>query len=69
MEMGRIMMNARAVPKRFWADAVATAVCLLNISPTKAVYDRTPYEAWTANKSKVSHLRIFRCIAYALVHS
>jgi len=33
------------------------------------VYDRTPYEAWMDNKPKVSHLRVFGCIAYALVHS
>uniref|UniRef100_A0A803MLN5 Uncharacterized protein n=1 Tax=Chenopodium quinoa TaxID=63459 RepID=A0A803MLN5_CHEQI len=42
---------------------------ILNISPTKAVYDQTPYEAWKGRKPKVSHLRIFGCIAYALVNS
>lgn len=69
VEMGRSMLNARNVPKEFWAEAVATAVYILNISPTKAVYDQTPYEAWKGRKPKVSHLRIFGCIAYALVNS
>nr|GEV66681.1 retrovirus-related Pol polyprotein from transposon TNT 1-94 [Tanacetum cinerariifolium] len=36
---------------------VATAVYLLNISPTKAVWDQTPYEVWTGSKPSVSHLR------------
>nr|GEZ10161.1 retrovirus-related Pol polyprotein from transposon TNT 1-94 [Tanacetum cinerariifolium] len=29
----------------------------------------TPYEAWKGNKPKVSHLRVFGCIAYALLNS
>ncbi|GJR77081.1 retrovirus-related pol polyprotein from transposon TNT 1-94 [Tanacetum coccineum] len=67
--MARSMMNAKGVPKTFWAEAVATSVYLLNISPTKAVYNRTPYEAWKGNKPKVSHLRVFGCITYALINS
>ena len=63
------MMEGRGVLKCFWAEAVATAVYLLNISPTKAVFNRTPYEAWRGNKPKVSQLRVFGCIAYALVNS
>ena len=69
VEMGRSMLNARCIPKIFWAEAVDTAVYILNISPTKEVYDQTPYEAWKGRKPKVSHLRIFGCAAYALVNS
>ncbi|GKF10469.1 retrovirus-related pol polyprotein from transposon TNT 1-94 [Tanacetum coccineum] len=47
-------------------EGVATAVYLLNISPTKAVWNETPYEAWCGNKPLVSHLRVFGCICYAL---
>ncbi|KAJ9548348.1 hypothetical protein OSB04_020891 [Centaurea solstitialis] len=50
----------------FWAEGVATAVYLLNISPTKAVWDQTPYEALNGIKPSVKHLRIFGCIGYAL---
>jgi len=57
--MGRSMMNARAIPKRLWAEAIATTVYLLNIPPIKAVYGQTPYEAWTSKKPNVSHLRVF----------
>ena len=41
---------------------------LLNISPTKAALNQTPYEAWKGTKPLVSHLRIFGCIAYVLVN-
>ncbi|GKE42540.1 putative gag-pol polyprotein, identical, partial [Tanacetum coccineum] len=53
VEMARSMMNVKCVPKTFWAEAVTTSVYPLNISPTKAVYNRTPYEAWKGNKPKV----------------
>ena len=46
VEMGRSVMKVRGVPKQFWAEAVATTVYLLNILPTKAVYNMTRYEAW-----------------------
>jgi len=29
----------------------------------------TPYKAWKGSKPKVSHLRVFGCIAYAMIHS
>ena len=63
------MIKARAVPKKFWAKAIAVAVCLLNLSPTKAVYNRTPYETWNGSQPKVMHLRVFGCITYVMVHS
>ena len=69
VEMARSMMNVVGLPKKFWAEAVATAVYILNISPTKAVLNQTPYEAWKGRKPRVSHLKIFGCIAYALDNS
>jgi len=68
VEMARSMLQARRLPNQFWAEAVATSVYLLNISPTKAVMNQTPYEAWHGRKPSVSHLRIFGCVAYALKH-
>ncbi|CAH9081524.1 unnamed protein product [Cuscuta europaea] len=68
VEMARSMMKARQLPNQFWSEAVATAVYLLNISPTKAVQDATPFEVWRLKKPTVSHLKIFGCIAYTLVN-
>lgn len=56
VEMARSMLNEKQLPKEFWAEAVATAVHLLNISPTKAVRNMTPYEAWWKKKANVSNL-------------
>lgn len=51
------MLKTVNLPIKFWAEAIATAVYLSNISNTKAVRNRTPYEAWFKVKPKVTHLK------------
>jgi hypothetical protein len=48
----------------FWGETVVTAVYIINCSPTKALNDRTSYEAWPGCKPAVSHLRVFGCLAF-----
>lgn len=67
--MARSMLKAKGLPNKFWGEAVATAVYLLNMSPTRAVLNRTPFEVWRGKKSGVSHLKIFGCVGYALVNN
>ncbi|GKB26599.1 retrovirus-related pol polyprotein from transposon TNT 1-94, partial [Tanacetum coccineum] len=50
MEMARSMLKEKKLPDNLWAEAVATAVYLLNLSPTEAVLNRTPFEAWRGVK-------------------
>ncbi|RVW83084.1 Retrovirus-related Pol polyprotein from transposon TNT 1-94 [Vitis vinifera] len=69
VEMARSMMKAKNLSNHFWAEGVATAVYLLNISPTKAVLNRTPYEAWYGRKPWVSHFKVFGSVAYTLIDS
>ena len=40
---------------------------MLNRSPTFAVKNMTPQEAWSGNKLVVNYFKIFRSIAYARV--
>ena len=49
-----------------WAKAVNTSIYILSRSTTKAVCNKTFYEAWNNKKPIVNHLKIFGCIAYAL---
>jgi len=69
VEMTRSIMNAVGLLKKLWAEAVAAVVYILNISPTKAVMNQTPNKAWKDRRPRVSHLKIFGCIAYALDNS
>ena len=44
--MARALLKQRQMPAKFWGEAVMTTVHILNRSPTKALGDVTPYEAW-----------------------
>ena len=56
------------LPSHYWAEAVATAAYIRNRTPTTAIKEnKTPYEKWYGRKPRVSHLRVFGCVAYAHV--
>ena len=53
------------MPHSLWAEAVLTAVHILNRSPTLSLVGITPFEAYFARKPDVSYFRVFGCDAYA----
>ena len=61
VETARSMLIGSRLPHSFWAEAISTATYLRNRSPTKAVANMTPHEAWTGSKPNVSGLRVFGC--------
>ena len=65
VEMARCMLKAKDMPDSFWAEAVNTAVYILNRSYTKALEGITPQEAYTGKKPSVMHFRTFECFCYA----
>jgi hypothetical protein len=65
MNMERTLLKEKSLSNRFWAEAVACSVYLLNRSPTTKLKLKVPQEAWSGTKLNVVHLRTFRCIAYA----
>ncbi|KAG8479817.1 hypothetical protein CXB51_029556 [Gossypium anomalum] len=67
MNMARWLLFQSKLPSKFWAEAVNTSVYLLNKLPTRAVKDKTPFEAWYGLKPSVSHLKVFGCICYTLI--
>lgn len=67
MEAARCMLQDAGMDKRFWAEAVNTAIYIKNRTPSKAVRGTTPEESWSGKKVNLSNLRIFGCIAYAMV--
>lgn len=66
VEMARSMLLDSKLPKKFWGEAISTAVYLKNRTPVKAL-NKTPFEVWHGKKPKVSHLRVFGSDAYAHV--
>jgi transposase InsO family protein len=67
MDMVRSMLSCREIPKEFWPEAVNWAIYILNRSPTAALNNITPEEAWSSIKPSVRHFRVFGCVAYTHV--
>jgi hypothetical protein len=61
------MLNEKNLPNYFWAETIATAVYIMNRTPTVTVHGMTPEEKFTSKKPDVSHLRVFGCIVYVHV--
>jgi len=66
-EIARAMLNEKNLPNYFWVEAVATAVYIMNRTPTSTIHGMTPEEKFTGKKLDVSHLRVLGCIAYVHV--
>jgi transposase InsO family protein len=65
--MARCMLKSKGVPGRFWGETVTMTVFVLNRAPTRALADKTPYEAWYGHKPAVHFLRTFGCVAHVKV--
>ena len=66
-EVSRAMLNEKGLPDFYWTEAVATAVYIMNRTPTAAIHGMTRQERYTSRKPDISHLKIFGCIAYVHV--
>ena len=58
------MLKAKDMPKRLWDEAASRAVYILNRCPTKNIFGRKSYEAWTGSKPSVSHFRVFGSMCF-----
>ena len=66
-EVARALMNEKEMPGYYWAEAVHTAVYIMNRTPTAAIHGMTPEESFTEKKPDLSHLKVFGCLAYVHV--
>jgi len=64
MEMARSMLKKNGLRNTVWAEAVYTAVYILNRCFTKAVQSKTPIEALSGQKPLAKHLGVFGSICY-----
>ena len=56
VEMARTLLKAQGLPNYFWGEAVAMAVNHQNISPTKAVSNKTPHNSLKRWKKRAIYL-------------
>ena len=57
-------MNEKDLPNCYWAEVVATAIYIMNRTPTTAVHGVTLEEKFTGRKPYLLHVKVFGCIAY-----
>ncbi|KAG6771504.1 hypothetical protein POTOM_022872 [Populus tomentosa] len=57
------------LPQTFWADAVHTAVYLINRGPSVPLEFRLPEEVWRGKEVQLSHLKVFGCVSYVHIDS
>ena len=58
------MLPGKHMPKHYWAKAASTVVYIMNLCTTSGVHELTPHEVYVGKKPTLSHLRVFRSIAY-----
>ena len=58
-EMANYMLQSKGLSLCFWAKVVKCANYIVNHTPTKALKNITPEEAWSSIKPDVSHFRVF----------
>jgi hypothetical protein len=66
MEKARAMLQDARLPNNLWAEALATANYIRNISPVRS-RAKTPWELFYGSKPSVERLRVFGSVAYAHV--
>ncbi|MEM7213687.1 MAG: radical SAM protein [Pseudomonadota bacterium] len=63
MNKARCMMQCMTVPTKFWADALATAVHIRNITPSAGLDWDTPKTRCSGKVPRIDHLRVLGCHA------
>jgi hypothetical protein len=63
--MANCMIQSKGLSLQYWAKAINCENYIVNHTPTKALKNITPEEAWTKIKPDVSHFRVFGTIAWA----
>lgn len=63
LDRARAMLLGCCLNDKFWFDAVASAVYIINRSPTSCLKDKVPAELWFGRKPNLQKLRVFGCVA------
>lgn len=64
MESARTMIGHKNLSKALWAEAVNTAVYVLNRTPRSKNPKQTLFEIWHGKKPDLSHIKVFGSVAY-----
>src|SRR4051812_16667415 len=69
LEVTRSLLISAFVPKTYWAEAVMTAALLINITPSSATTDASPYSRMHGSMFDYTLLRSFGYVCFVLLPS
>lgn len=61
METAIALLHQSSLPLKYWFDALATSVFLINRMPSTALHHKTPFEVLFHSKPDYSFFRVFGC--------
>jgi histone deacetylase 1/2 len=64
VEMGLTLLAHSSVPLKFWDEAFATTVFIINSLPSKVIEDQTPFERLFGSQPNYSFLHTFGCVVW-----
>lgn len=64
VEAARSMIHAKGINSRLWAEAVNSAVFILNRTGTSTIKHKTPYELWYGKSIEINDFRVFGSEVY-----
>lgn len=60
----RTLLFQAQLPNSFWVEALHTAVHVLNLLPSKAISNETPFSKLFQKPTSYTHLKVFGCLCY-----
>ncbi|KAL4010710.1 hypothetical protein IC575_027725 [Cucumis melo] len=65
----RAQLLSGSCPEKFWGEAALTSVYVINRLPSQVIHNISPFERLYGTPPTYSHLKVFGCACFVLLHS
>ncbi|KAA0055911.1 Retrovirus-related Pol polyprotein from transposon TNT 1-94 [Cucumis melo var. makuwa] len=64
----RAQLLSGSCPEKFWGEAILTSVYVINRLPSRVIHNIFPFERLYGTPPSYSHLKVFGCACFVLLH-